>query len=65
MIKLEHFHGIEIDEWPVRIAEVAMWLTQHQMNREFARQFGREPDLLPLKSAAHIINGNALVLDWG
>ncbi|KOR33507.1 methylase, partial [Achromatium sp. WMS3] len=65
LIKLEHFHGIEIDEWPVRIAEVAMWLTQHQMNREFARQFGREPDLLPLKSAAHIINGNALVLDWG
>jgi hypothetical protein len=63
-IKLEHFHGIEIEEWPVRIAEVAMWLTQHQMNREFARQFGREPDLLPLKSSAHIVIGNSLQLDW-
>ncbi|MBU2005015.1 MAG: class I SAM-dependent DNA methyltransferase, partial [Gammaproteobacteria bacterium] len=63
-IRLEHFHGIEIEEWPARIAEVAMWLTQHQMNREFARQFGREPDLLPLKSAAHITIGNALQLDW-
>lgn len=63
-IKLEHFHGIEIDEWPARIAEVAMWLTQHQMNREFARQFGREPDLLPLKSAAHIVFGNSLRRDW-
>ncbi len=63
-IKLEHFHGIEIEEWPARIAEVAMWLTQHQMNREFARQFGREPDLLPLKTAAHITIGNSLHLDW-
>lgn len=63
-IKLEHFHGIEIEEWPARIAEVAMWLTQHQMNREFARQFGREPDLLPLKTAAHIVNDNSLHLDW-
>lgn len=63
-IKLEHFHGIEIEEWPARIAEVAMWLTQHQMNREFAKQFGREPDLLPLRSAAHIVQGNSLQLDW-
>ncbi|SEH07461.1 DNA methyltransferase [Candidatus Venteria ishoeyi] len=64
LISLVHFHGIEIDEWPARIAEVAMWLTQHQMNREFARQFGREPDLLPLKTAAHIVQSNALALDW-
>ena len=63
-IKLEHFHGIEIEEWPARIAEVAMWLTQHQMNREFARQFGREPDLLTLKSSVHIVIGNSLQLDW-
>ncbi|MFV1975857.1 MAG: class I SAM-dependent DNA methyltransferase [Candidatus Scalindua sp.] len=64
LISLDHFHGIEIEEWPVRIAEVAMWLTQHQMNREFAKQFGREPDLLPLITAAHIIHGNALQIEW-
>ncbi len=64
LINLNHFHGIELEEWPARIAEVAMWLTQHQMNREFAQQFGREPDLLPLKTAAHITHGNALQLDW-
>ena len=62
-IKLDHFHGIEVEEFPARIAEVAMWLTQHQMNREFAK-FGVEPDLLPLSSAAHIVNGNSLRLDW-
>jgi len=65
LISLDHYHGIEIEEWPARIAEVAMWLTQHQMNREFAKQFGREPDLLPLKTAAHIKQDNALTLDWG
>ncbi|MCF6281198.1 MAG: hypothetical protein L3J28_03130 [Candidatus Polarisedimenticolaceae bacterium] len=26
LISLDHFHGIEIAEWPARIAEVAMWL---------------------------------------
>ncbi len=65
LISLDHYHGIEIEEWPARIAEVAMWLTQHQMNREFAKQFGREPDLLPLKTAAHIKQDNALTLGWG
>lgn len=64
LILLDHFYGIEIEEWPMRIAEVAMWLTQHQMNREFALQFGREPDLLPLKISAQIRCGNALQLDW-
>ena len=63
-IKLDHFHGIEIEEFPARIAEVAMWLTQHQMNREFAKEFGVEPDLLPLLSAAHVVHGNSLRLDW-
>lgn len=63
-INLNNFYGIEIDEWPTRIAEVAMWLTQHQMNVEFAKAFGREPDLLPLKERANIHNGNALEVDW-
>ena len=63
-INLNHFYGIEIDEWPARIAEVAMWLTQHQMNLEFAKSFGREPDLLPLKEHANIHHGNALITDW-
>lgn len=64
LISLNNFYGIEIEEWPTRIAEVAMWLTEHQTNREFAKQFGREPDLLPLKKAAHIVNGNALEINW-
>lgn len=63
-VPLDNFYGIEIDEWPARIAEVAMWLTQHQMNVEFAKAFGKEPDLLPLKEHANIHHANALTLDW-
>lgn len=63
-IPLNNFYGIEIDEWPARIAEVAMWLTQHQMNLEFAKAFGKEPDLLPLKDQAEITHANALEIDW-
>jgi len=63
-ISLNNFYGIEIEEWPARIAEVAMWLTQHQMNLEFAKSFGREPDLLPLREHANIHHANALTTDW-
>lgn len=63
-IPLDNFYGIELDEWPAQIAQVAMWLTQHQVNVEFAKSFGEEPDLLPLKEHAHIHNANALTLDW-
>lgn len=63
-ILLNNFYGIELDEWPARIAEVAMWLTQHQMNIEFAKEFGREPDLLPLTERANIHHSNALEIDW-
>lgn len=63
-VPLDNFYGIELDEWPARIAEVAMWLTQHQMNVEFAKAFGKEPDLLPLKEHANIHYDNALTLDW-
>ena len=32
VVDVDAMYGIEIDEWPVRIAEVAMWLMDHQMN---------------------------------
>ena len=32
LVDVDAFYGIEISEWPARIAEVAMWLMDHQMN---------------------------------
>ena len=63
-VDVDQFHGIEISEWPVRIAEVAMWLMDHQMNAQAAEAFGQSFDRLPLRSSPHIIHANALRTDW-
>lgn len=56
--------GIEIEEFPARIAEVAMWLIDHQMNMRVSEEFGQYYVRLPLRKAARIIHDNALRLDW-
>lgn len=63
-VDVDQFHGIEYSEWPARIAEVAMWLMDHQMNGLAAEAFGQGFDRLPLRSSPHIVQGNALPLDW-
>ena len=63
-VDVDQFYGIEISEWPVRIAEVAMWLMDHQMNAQAAEAFGQSFDRLPLRTSPHIHQGNALRLDW-
>lgn len=63
-INVDAFYGIEIEEFPARIAEVAMWLMDHQMNMRLSEAFGRYYVRIPLRASAHIVNGNALQLDW-
>jgi hypothetical protein len=63
-VDVDQFHGIEYSEWPVRIAEVAMWLMDHQMNTQAAEAFGQRFERLPLTSSPHIVTGNALRTDW-
>ncbi len=43
-------NGIEYEEFPARIAEVAMWLIDHQMNMLVSNEFGQYFARLPLKS---------------
>ena len=63
-ISLSQFYGIEIDEFAQEIAILALWLTKHQMNVEFFKEFGRTNPTLPLKEAGNIVQGNACRLDW-
>ena len=56
--------GIEYEEFPARIAEVAMWLIDHQMNMQISNEFGQYFVRLPLKKSAKIVHGNALQTDW-
>ncbi len=64
MVQVDQMHGIEIEEWPARIAEVAMWLIDHQMNTLASEQMGLPVYRLPLTRSARIHHGNALTSDW-
>jgi hypothetical protein len=61
---VDRFHGIEYEEFPAQIAQVAMWLIDHQMNMEISNEFGQYYIRLPLRKSAKIVHGNALRLDW-
>jgi len=63
-LNVHQFYGIEIEEFPARIAEVALWLTDHQANVALSQAFGQMYQRLPLRASPHIHVGNALRLDW-
>nr|WP_297850991.1 DNA methyltransferase [uncultured Corynebacterium sp.] len=63
-LSISQFHGIELNWWPARIAETAMFLVDHQANRELADRVGLAPERLPITVTAHIIHANALQVDW-
>ncbi|MEI7733370.1 MAG: DNA methyltransferase [Verrucomicrobiota bacterium] len=63
-VDVDQFYGIEYSEWPKRIAEVAMWLMDHQMNQRVSEVFGQSFERLPLRNSPHIVQKNALTLDW-
>ena len=63
-INVDQFHGIEIEEFPAQIAQVALWLADHQMNLRVSEEFGQYFARIPLVTRPHIVHGNALTLDW-
>ena len=63
-VDVDQFYGIEIEEFPAQIAQVALWLMDHQMNLRVSEEFGLYFARIPLKTSPHIVHGNALRLDW-
>ncbi len=63
-VNLGSFYGYEIDPTSAMIAEVAMWLTEHQMNMRLESEFGQTVPTIPLYEAANIINSNSLQTEW-
>lgn len=63
-INVEHFFGIEIDDFAVEVAILSLWIAKHQMNIEFKQKFGIDLPLIPLKEAGKIVEGNATRVDW-
>jgi len=62
-VTVEQFYGIEYENFPCQIAQVGMWLIDHQMNLRVG-EFGIYHERLPLTLSATIVHGNALQLDW-
>ncbi|MEQ1766774.1 MAG: DNA methyltransferase, partial [Methylotenera sp.] len=63
-VDVDQFYGIEIEEFPAQIAQVALWLTDHQMNMKISEEFGNYFARIPLKATPHIVCANALQTDW-
>jgi hypothetical protein len=63
-IDVNQFYGIEIFEFPTRIAEVALWMMDHIMNNKLSLAFGDYYARIPLKASPHIHNADALEIDW-
>jgi hypothetical protein len=63
-IDVDQFFGIELEEFPARIAEVALWMMDHIMNNRLSLAFGEAYARIPLKKSPHIHNQDALEIDW-
>jgi len=63
-VDVDQFYGIEIGEFPAQIAQVALWLMDHQMNLLVSEEFGLYFARIPLRTSANIVCANALQLDW-
>lgn len=64
LIDVDQFYGIEINEFPVRIAETALWMMDHIMNNLLSQECGHTYARIPLESSPSIIHGDALEMDW-
>jgi hypothetical protein len=64
LVRVEQVAGIEIEEFAARIAEVALWLMDHQLNLALSARFDQRYVRLPLTSGARIVHANALRVDW-
>jgi N-6 DNA Methylase len=63
-VNVNQFYGIEIHEFPVRIAETALWMMDHIMNNRLSLEFGEAYARIPLKTSPHIHCADALEMDW-
>ena len=63
-VSITQFFGLEINDFAVAVAKTALWIAESQMKQETAEILHREPDYLPLKDNANIVECNALRTEW-
>lgn len=63
-VSITQFYGIEINDFAATVAKTALWIAESQMMKETEDIVHGNLDFLPLKTNAHIHEGNALRMDW-
>lgn len=63
-VRVDQFFGIEVEEFPARIARTAMYLVDHLCNRDVSREFGQHYVRFPIPVAPSISVGNAIEVSW-
>ena len=64
VVDVDQFYGIELGEFPARIAETALWMMDHIMNNRLSLECGQTFVRIPLEKSPHIVHGDALETDW-
>ncbi len=64
LVHLGQFFGIEINDFAASVAKTALWIAELQMLFETEMILKKDLDFLPLKNYTHIVENNALRLDW-
>lgn len=64
-VTIDHFYGIEINDFAVSVARTALWITEEQMLRRTQEILpDYDFDFLPLRSLSHLRQADALEEDW-
>ena len=64
VVDVDQFYGIEIGEFPARIAATALWMMDHIMNNRLSLEFGQTYARIPIENSPHIRTADALEIDW-
>ena len=64
VVDVDQFHGIELSEFPARIASTALWMMDHIMNNRLSLEFGQTYARIPIQKSPRIEHADALEIDW-
>jgi hypothetical protein len=64
VVPIRNFYGIDLADFAVETAKLALFIAEYQANTLFQQAFGRKPADLPLRDAANVVCDNALRLNW-
>lgn len=63
-IQIQQFYGIELDDYCAETAILSLWLAEHQMNKQFSKEFDVKIQALPLKASGNVVCANACRINW-